>query len=352
MDGFSPDGVRGKTVCIYLEIDRMHTHVGAGKRKATRAPTAWYWCYEFLLPVVGLIVAFGILFLPGKGQPSPGQWGLIIFFVLSTLAWATLALTDQQKPKWFSGLAAAGAMAVLGLVFYRYSNARWEAMGESFFNLQIMKGAWSMILSGLGNTLTLAAYSAVASILIGLVLAVIRSFRNRILNTFIIAYIDFFRSIPLIVLMVVIYYALPFLGIALGPYASGVVSLSLVYSCMEAEAFRSGIESIHRGQVEAARALGLTAFKTMRLIVLPQAIRVVIPPVTGDMVGLLKGTAVASVIALPELLKRGQEVMVWKSSPTPLIAVTLIYLIILLPFIRMTMFLERRMKRWVKSTAR
>jgi polar amino acid transport system permease protein len=320
--------------------------------KARRIPVSWYWRYEFLCPILALIVAFGVFLLPERGRPSPGQWGLIILFVLSILAWATLAVTDRQKPKWFSGLAAAAAITSLGFVFYRYSNARWEAMGESFFNFELMKGGWPMILSGLGNTLTLAAYSAVASILTGLVLAVIRSFRNPILNTFIIAYIDFFRSIPLIVLMVVIYYALPFLGIALGPYASGVVSLSLEYSCMEAEAFRAGIESIHRGQVEAARALGLTAFKTMRLIVLPQAIRVVIPPVTGDMVGLLKGTAMASVIALPELLKRGQEVMVWKSSPTPLIAVTLIYLIVLLPFIRITMFLERRMKRWVKSTTR
>ena len=330
----------------------MYTHGGATRAKARRAPVSWYWRYEFLYPVLGLIILFGVFLLPERGRPSPGQWVLIAFFVFSTLTWAAFAATDHQKPKWFSGSAATSAIAALGLVFYRYSNARWEAMGQSFFNLELMKGAWPMILSGLGNTLTLAAYSAIASILTGLVLAVIRSFRNPILNTFIIAYIDFFRSIPLIVLMVVVYYALPFLGIALGPYASGVVSLSLVYSCFEAEAFRAGIESIHRGQVEAARALGLTRFKTMRLVILPQAIRVVIPPVTGDMAGLLKGTAVASVIALPELLKRGQEVMVWKSSPTPLIAVTLMYLIILLPFIRVSMVLERRMKRWVKSKAR
>jgi polar amino acid transport system permease protein len=328
----------------------MTANVTAVKTGVHGGSAPWHRRYEFLLPLLGLIVAFGLFLLPGRSRPSPGQWVLIVLFGLSALAWAALVVSDNQKPKWFSGAAAAGTIATLGLLFYRYSNARWEAMGQSFFNFSLIRDAWPMILSGLGNTLTLAAYAAVASILIGLVLAVIRSFRNPILNIFIIAYIDFFRSIPLIVLMVVIYYALPFLGIALGPYAAGVVSLSLVFSCFEAEAFRAGIESIHRGQLEAARALGLSAFKTMRLVILPQAIRVVIPPVTGDMVGLLKGTAVASVIALPELLKRGQEVMVWKSSPTPLIAVTLIYLVILLPFIRLTMILERRMKRWVKKS--
>jgi polar amino acid transport system permease protein len=137
----------------------------------------------------------------------------------------------------------------------------------------------------------------------------------------------------------------------MGAYMAGIVSLSLSSSAFITEYFRSGIESVHRGQVEASRSLGFNLLQTMRLVVLPQAFRVVIPPLTGQMVGLIKATAIVSVVGLQELLKRAQEIMEWKTNPTPLVAVTIIYLIILLPLAHLSGILEKRMKKWVKKKA-
>jgi polar amino acid transport system permease protein len=201
-------------------------------------------------------------------------------------------------------------------------------------------------------TLKLAIVSMVISLILGLVIAILRSFKNPILNVFLIAYIDFFRAIPLIVLVVFVFYALPFLGIELDPYLSAVTAISLSIAAYVAEVFRAGIESIHRGQVEASRALGLTTLQSMRLVILPQAVRVVIPPLTGLMVGLLKDTALTTIIGLPELLYKGLETTIWKGNPTPLLAVAIIYILVLLPLTRFSGYLEMRSRKWLKSTPR
>jgi polar amino acid transport system permease protein len=150
------------------------------------------------------------------------------------------------------------------------------------------------------------------------------------------------------VLAIFIYYALPFLGVQFEPFAAGVWSLFLSSSAFVTEYFRAGIESVNRGHVEAARSLGFSALKTMRLIILPQAIKIVIPPLTGQMVGLLKATAFISVVGMPELLKRAMEVMEWKANPTPLVTVTIIYLIVLFPLIYFSDFIEKRLGKWAK----
>ena len=132
-----------------------------------------------------------------------------------------------------------------------------------------------------------------------------RSFNNRVLNIFIIAYVDFFRAMPIMVLMVIIYYALPYLGVRLDAVVSGIIALGLNSSAYVSEIFRAGVLSVKKGQIEAARALGLNPMQTMRLVLLPQAIRIVLPPLVGNYVASAKDTALCSSISIIELLKAG-----------------------------------------------
>ena len=184
-----------------------------------------------------------------------------------------------------------------------------------------------------------------------MLLAVLRSFNNPVLNVFIIAYIDFFRAMPIIVLMVLIYYALPYTGITLSPIVSGVLALSLNASAYVSEIFRAGILSVSHGQIEAARALGLNSVQTMRLVILPQAFRVVLPPLASNYVASAKDTAVCSAITILELLKSAMQVQAFYANPTALIAATGIYLIFLVILTRLAGLLETRM-RTRRATAR
>ena len=122
-------------------------------------------------------------------------------FLLLVLAWSANVLVDGEKPDWFKCIAAFGLIFVLCWLFYRYSGTEWNKLGKSFFNFEKMVGAWPQLFEGLLVTLELAVISAVFSILIGLIVAVLRSFNSPTMNVFLIAYLDLFRSIPMIVLM-------------------------------------------------------------------------------------------------------------------------------------------------------
>jgi len=148
--------------------------------------------------------------------------------------------------------------------------------------------------------------------------------------------------------MVVLFFALPFAGISLGSILTTIVALSLGYGAYASESFRAGIEAVHSGQIEAARSLGLSRGQTIRMIILPQAIPVVVPPLTGNLVSMLKDTAVASVVAAPELLKKARELYTSKTNPTSLVAAALIYLAVLIPLVRIVNLLEKRFKKEAK----
>jgi polar amino acid transport system permease protein len=313
-----------------------------------RSRPGWsYWIrrYEFILGALVLLIGYAVFLLPGEGA-TPAERGVSLgVFLLLLLAWSANILVDGEKSDWLKGIVAFGLVFVLCWLFYRYSGTKWDKLGLSFFNLKKMEGAWPQLFKGLLVTLELAAISAIFSILVGLFIAVLRSFQSPTLDIFLIAYLDLFRSVPMIVLMVFIYYALPYLGITLNSITATVVALSLGYGAYAAESFRAGIESVHFGQVEAARALGLTRLQTMRLVILPQAIKVVIPPLTGNLVAMLKDTAVAS----PELLKRAKEIYVGKANPTALMAAAFVYLIVLIPLTRLANLLETSLKNRMKA---
>ncbi|CAN0604772.1 unnamed protein product, partial [Ectocarpus sp. 12 AP-2014] len=142
---------------------------------------------------------------------------------------------------------------------------------------------------------------------------------------------------------IVVYYALPFVGLRLSPFMSVVMTLTLVSGAYTAEIFRAGIAAIPRGQFEAAHALGLGFRHTMGDVILPQAIRIVIPPLTNNSINVIKDTALASVVAMPDLLKQATQAQALEANPTPLVAAAVIYVAVLWPLVVLAGRLESRM---------
>lgn len=215
---------------------------------------------------------------------------------------------------------------------------------ETFLNWDVLLSALPLLLAGLKVTLLLGVVSIAAGLLLGLCVALVRMYAMLPFAIVAKIYIDVFRSIPLLVLLIVVYYALPFVGVSLSPFMSAVTALTLVSGAYTAEIFRAGIEAVPGGQFEAARALGLNARHTMTDIVLPQAIRIVIPPLTNNCINVMKDTALASVVAMPDLLKQATQAQALEANPTPLIVAAAIYLAILWPAVLLVGRLETRLR--------
>ena len=319
------------------------------EKKFMRTHPGWfYWVRRPFFTVLAFValVAYAFFLLPSKDLTPPFWFYFSIsLFILLVLGYSGNILADRDKPEFLKMTIALLLIAVLCWLFYRYSGAQWGRLRKFFFNWEKLEGNWWILRNGLGVTLLLAAISAVGSVLVGLLVAILRAYNSPTLNLFLKAYVDIFRSIPMIVIMVVLFFALPYAGISLGSILSTVVALSLGYGAYAAESIRAGIESVHSGQIEAARSLGLSRWRTIHKIILPQAIPVVIPPLTGNLVAMLKDTAVASVVAAPELLKRARELYTSKTNPTPLVAAAMIYLAVLIPLVRAVNMLENRLKK-------
>ena len=295
-----------------------------------------------------------VFLLPTKSLPTNQQWIFIITTYIAYIIQTTMILSDREKPLWLKNIVALGIIFILGWFFYRYSSARWERLGEVFFNFEVMsKGDmyssgtsltnWQLMGRGLVTALKVFGLSVLSGTILGLCIAVIRELVNdKVLNLFIIAYVDFFRAMPMIVMLLVVYSSLPFTGIVLSPLASGILTLTMIEGAYMSEIFRSGIEAINIGQTEAAKSLGLGPFKTMRYIILPQALKIVVPPYTGMLVGLMKGTALLSVITIVERLKLPSKSWLRMLNPTPLLIATMLYLAILLPLTCLSNILERK----------
>ena len=216
---------------------------------------------------------------------------------------------------------------------------------DTFLNWKVFVDTLPLLLSGLWITIGLGAAAIVLGLVGGLVLVLARLYGGVPLRQFVIAYIDVFRSVPVLVLLIVIYYALPFVGLRLSPFGAATTALSLVSAAYSAEILRAGIEGVPRGQFEAADALGLNALRRMTDIVLPQAVKLVIPPLTSNAINVMKDTALASVVAMPDLLKQATQAQALAANPTPLIGAAAIYILILLPCVRFVGLFEARLAR-------
>jgi polar amino acid transport system permease protein len=216
---------------------------------------------------------------------------------------------------------------------------------DTFLNYRVFVETLPLILSGLMTTLSLGATCIVAGFVAGFGLAMLRLYAPQPLRFLVVAYIDVFRSIPVLVLLFIVYYALPFAGIRMTSFSAAATSISMISAAYSAEIIRAGIEAIPKGQFEAARALGLHFYSTMAKVILPQAIKIVIPPLTSNAINVVKDTALASVVAMPDLLKQANQAQALAANPTPLIVAALIYLIILLPLVRLVGMLEKHLAK-------
>lgn len=218
----------------------------------------------------------------------------------------------------------------------------WEGFAFSFLNARVAAEYWPKILKGLFVTIALAALVVASGLALGLALAVLRSLAIRPLNWAIVFVVDLFRALPPLVLIVLIYFGLPAAGIGFSGFAATWLALTLVLMAFAEEIFWGSICAVPKGQWEAGRALGLRFLPTMRLIVLPQAIRIAIPPLTNRTIAITKGTALASVVAVPEILGAAQAGVSFSFNPTPLTLGAAAYLVLFLPVVVLGRWVETR----------
>jgi polar amino acid transport system permease protein len=214
---------------------------------------------------------------------------------------------------------------------------------DNFSNWESLVQIWPLLWQGLQLTALLAVVTLPIAIAVGLLIAVAYSFHKKWLNVALLVWIDLFRSFPVLVLLILIFYGLPFLGLRLPSFAACVLALVLNNSGYYGEIFRAGIESIPLGQREAARALGLHPVKVIFLVVLPQAIAKVLAPLASNSLELVKSTSIAAMVALPELLRSARVAQEQTYNPTPLTAAAILFFVLLWPFARWVAKLERDM---------
>ena len=200
-----------------------------------------------------------------------------------------------------------------------------------------------LLLSGCVMTIVVTAGSFVVSVLLGLLFGAFKTSESRLLRTLAHVYVEVFRAIPVLTQLFIIYFGLASIGIRLPPIPAAVVGFGLNGGAYLAEVFRAGIEAIDRGQTEAALAIGMTRLMALRVIVMPQAIRVVLPALANFSIGLLKETSLASAVAAPELsFNAGMLVRQTYLSTQIYVCVAVLYIAMSLPLSSVSRALERR----------
>ncbi len=216
-------------------------------------------------------------------------------------------------------------------------------MAEQFFNLDIMWQAAPLILRGLGMTLLICAAVIPLGLAGGLLVALASGARARTVRVAVTVLVDLFRAIPPLVLLIFIHAGLPFAGLRLTPFASVCVAFFLNNSAYYGEIYRAGLDSVGAGQREAARSTGLTALQAMTYVVIPQAVRNVLPDLVSNTVEVVKLTSLASVVALPEMLYSADMARSVTYNPSPIVLAGLVYLVLLWPVVRFMSRLEHRL---------
>ncbi|HUT49800.1 MAG TPA: amino acid ABC transporter permease [Alphaproteobacteria bacterium] len=218
-----------------------------------------------------------------------------------------------------------------------------ETLIHQFFNLDVMLQAWPIVWRGLILTLLLCLAVIPLGLIGGLVVALANTSRHRAVRWVTVVFVDFFRAIPPLVLLIFVKEGLPFAGIRFSPFVAVCVAFLLNNSAYYGEIFRAGIESIGTGQMEAARSTGLSSFQAMTYVILPQAARNVLPDLLSNTIEVVKLTSLASVVAFHELLYSADMARSVTYNASPIVMAAAIYLIMLLPVVRILGRLENRM---------
>ncbi|HZE38578.1 MAG TPA: amino acid ABC transporter permease [Stackebrandtia sp.] len=227
----------------------------------------------------------------------------------------------------------------------------WGRLAEAYLNLPVAADMWPEVLRALGNTLLFTLGAFVFGIVGGVVLAMMHLSSVAPYRWIARIYVEIFRGLPALLVLFIVGYGIPrafpgfrFPGDVYGQVTAG---LGVVAAAYMAETIRAGIQAVPRGQLEAARSLGMSHGRTMRRIVLPQAIRIVIPPLTNEFVLLTKDSALAYILGVTamtmEITKLGEQTMNAEASPTPLLVAGLLYLVITIPLSHLARRLEARL---------
>ena len=218
----------------------------------------------------------------------------------------------------------------------------WERFLETFFNAKVMARYLPDIASGMLVTVELAALVIVTGLASGLALALLRSLGFRPVNLLIVFVVDLFRALPPLVIIVFIYFGLPAVNVAPSGFVSTWLSLTLVLMAFSEEIYWAGITSIAKGQWEAARSTGLSYGQTLMNVVLPQALRLTIPPLTNRTIAITKGTALGTVVAVSEILGMASSAVSNSYNPSPLTMAAAAYLLLFLPVVVLGRWVEKK----------
>ncbi len=211
---------------------------------------------------------------------------------------------------------------------------------------------WPQIAAATWNTVLLTVFSFGLAIVIGILLALGKLSPVKLLRGFCTAYIEVARGIPALAIVFLIYFGLVPLGIVLDAFVAGFVGLGMSAGGYIAEVFRAGIQAVHKGQREAALAVGMTPAMSFRTIILPQALRIVLPPLLNMLIILLKDTSICSLISTPELMLRAKDLAMMSFLPMHLFLLAgVIYFLIAWPMSLVTRRVEQRMRRGMRTSA-
>ncbi|MDX3594688.1 amino acid ABC transporter permease [Streptomyces sp. ID03-2B] len=251
-----------------------------------------------------------------------------------------------------TAIAATSTLVVGAVLFLLITNSPgWTRTKETFFSAHYARVAFPQVLEGLWLNLRLLAVCGAAVLVLGLLLAVARTLRGPVffpLRALATAYTDFFRGLPLIICLLMVVFGVPALrleGVTTDPVLLGGSALVLTYSAYVAEVFRAGIESVHPSQRAAARSLGLSSGQALRFVVLPQAVRRVVPPLLNDLVSLQKDTGLVSIAGAVDAVYAAQIIASKDFNYTPYVVAGLVFVALTIPMTRLTDWVTARMDR-------
>jgi polar amino acid transport system permease protein len=228
------------------------------------------------------------------------------------------------------------------------SSPNWPDVQHSFFDGAIFAYSLPKVIDAFGTNIGLFMIAEILTLILGLVLAILRGlpgpvlFPLRLIAT---VYVDFFRAVPGLLVIALLGFGIPALdlpGVPNDIFFWGVIALTLVYSAYVSEVYRAGIESVHWSQDAAARSLGLSRLQALRYVIVPQAVRRVIPPLLNDFIGLQKDTVLVSTLGVVEIFRESSIIKAAKFNFTPYIAVALVFVVITIPLARLTDWLVAR----------
>jgi polar amino acid transport system permease protein len=269
------------------------------------------------------------------------------------------AYEKTRKRRSIAVAAVSSLIVVTAIVLLVPQMPRWDRVRTSFFNGEVFRDSFPRLLDAFVLDVKIFLWSAPAILILAMLVAMARNSRSPALfplRAFTIAYTDIMRGVPVLLWIYLIGFGVPGLGLERpwnSPLLWGSIALILTYASYVAEVFRAGIESVHESQRAAARSLGLSHWQTMRHVVIPQAIRRVVPPLMNDMVSLQKDVALVSLIGPIEILRRAGVDKSKFANFTPYVATAVIFLCITIPLTRTTDYLiERERRRTTGSRVR